>query len=162
MKRFLVIISSGFFVLACSSTSGGVDGGSDDAATASDSVSVGDAASETSTSRDSGGADAPGDAAADGGNCAPPQGTTCPSTSGNCKGIGTPCTKGGGQCVAVKKVCDVDLSASGAGVCISIAVCTPNTGSCGNGATCCQTPGTSNVAVCLPNQCLASDCTAEP
>jgi hypothetical protein len=100
------------------------------------------------------------DAAPDVAACAPPQGTTCPTTAGNCKGIGAPCTKGGNECPS-PTACDVDLDPSGAGICITILACTPGNHDCGNGASCCKTPMTSNTAVCLPNPCIPSDCTAE-
>ncbi len=93
--------------------------------------------------------------------CAPPEGATCPTTKGNCKNIGDPCTKGGGQCPS-PTACDLDLDpTSGAGICITFFACTPNNHDCGAGATCCNTTMTSNTPVCLPNQCIPSDCTAE-
>ena len=96
----------------------------------------------------------------DGSTCAPPAGTACPTTAGNCKNIGDPCTKGGGQC-PVSTSCDLDLG-PGVGICITLFSCTPGNHDCGNGASCCKTASTSNFPVCLPNQCLPSDCTAEP
>ena len=125
---------------SCSSSSPPSDAGSDAAAEAAKDVQ----------------ADVAPEAAA----CNPPQGTTCPTTSGNCKGIGTPCTKGGNECPS-PTVCDLDLDPNGAGVCITILACTPGNHDCGAGASCCNTPMTSNTAVCLPNQCIPSDCTPE-
>ena len=92
--------------------------------------------------------------------CTAPQGAACPTTAGNCKGIGAPCTKGGNQCPS-PTVCDIDLDPNGAGICITILACTPGNHDCGNGASCCNTPMTSNTAVCLPNVCIPSDCTPE-
>lgn len=136
-------------VIACSSSSPGGDGGTEagiDAA--SDAPAAGDAESDAT-------------AKGDGSTCAPPVGTSCPTTAGNCLHIGDPCTKGGNQCPQ-PTACDLDLNPSGAGICITFGVCTPNTHACGAGATCCKTAMTSNFPVCLPNQCLPSDCTAEP
>jgi hypothetical protein len=133
------------FILGCSSTIPASDAGTD--ASANNDANV----QETSTKDGAGG---------DSGTCAPPQGTACPSTAGNCKNIGDPCTKGGNQCPS-PTACDLDLG-PGAGICITIFACAPNHGDCGKGATCCNTAMTSNTPVCLPNQCLPSDCTAEP
>ena len=135
-------------ILACGSSTPSNDGGTD--------ASAGnDAGNDASNPVDSG-SDAGSDAA-----CPAPQGTACPTTAGNCKHIGMPCTAGGGQCPA-PTACDKDLDGdAGAGICITIFACTPGHHDCGNGASCCNTPDTSNVPVCLPNQCLAADCTAE-
>ena len=92
--------------------------------------------------------------------CAPPAGTTCPTTSGTCKGIGKPSTKGGGQC-GPGTSCDLDLDPTGAGICITYLSCTRGNHDCGAGASCCQTKSTQNVPVCLPNPCIPSDCTIE-
>ena len=100
-------------------------------------------------------------AAGDLASCMPPTGATCPTTAGNCKGIGKPCTAGGGQCQADGNSCDKDLDSSGEGVCIKPFGCAPNMHQCGAGATCCQTPMTSNFPVCIANACLPSDCTPE-
>jgi hypothetical protein len=135
------------FILGCSSSTPATDAGTDAGNTNNDAN-----AQDTGTTND-----APsGDSA----TCSPPQGTTCPTTAGNCKNIGHPCTKGGNQC-PMPTACDLDLG-PGVGICITIFTCTPDHGDCGNGATCCNTAMTSNTPVCLPNQCLPSDCTAEP
>lgn len=140
-------IAALFSLLACSGSSPGTDAGADAGADA-----AADAPADVATTPD-----ASGDAA----TCVAPQGTTCPTTAGNCKHIGDPCTKGGGQCPS-PTACDVDLDPTGVGICITFAACQPNMHACGTGATCCKTAMTSNVPVCLPNQCLPSDCTAEP
>ncbi|MBI3071277.1 MAG: hypothetical protein HYY84_04035 [Deltaproteobacteria bacterium] len=96
--------------------------------------------------------------------CVAPRGDAgvCPTEAGNCMGIGHPCTPGGGQCnVYTGTSCDKDLSVDGVGMCVKVFACTPGQKQCGNGASCCQTPMTQNVAVCLPNQCVPSDCMAE-
>lgn len=93
--------------------------------------------------------------------CSPPTGSTCPTTGGNCKGIGTPCTKGSGKCPSGLS-CDLDLDPKGSGVCISYLKCSPGKGDCGTGANCCQTATTQNIPVCLPNPCIPADCKAEP
>lgn len=92
-------------------------------------------------------------------SCEAPRGSTCPPVAGNCKGIGKPCTKGGGECNE-RTSCDRDLDPNGAGACVTVFSCT--TGSCGNGATCCKSPTTQNVPLCMANQCLPADCTADP
>lgn len=138
----IVAVAITFGLLACSSSAPPDDAGTD--------ASVKDSApSDVSTQPE-----------AEASVCAPPQGTTCPPTQGNCKHIGDPCTKGGGQCVAPTS-CDLDLDPGGAGICITYLACTPNNHDCGSGATCCNTAMTSNVAVCLPNACLPSDCQPE-
>ncbi|HEY1958905.1 MAG TPA: hypothetical protein VGH28_25005 [Polyangiaceae bacterium] len=146
MKNALFFAAA--LVIGCSSSTPPADAGADAAPT--------DAATEA----------APKDAAAptdagDAGTCAPPQGASCPTTGGNCLHIGQPCTKGGGQCPQ-PTACDIDLDPTGVGICITYFSCKPNMHECGAGATCCQTAMTSNTPVCLPNQCLPSDCTAEP
>jgi hypothetical protein len=93
--------------------------------------------------------------------CAPPAGNDCPSTSGNCLGIGKPCTKGGGECMAQGLSCDKDQSDSGVGICIKLGGCTHGMHQCGAGATCCATQDTFFFPVCVPNQCLPDGCTAE-
>jgi hypothetical protein len=130
------------FVSACSSGSPVADAGPD-ASNQNDA-----------STKDAGVKDAAGDA-----TCAPPQGASCPTTAGNCKNIGDPCTKGGGQCPS-PTACDLDLG-PGVGICITFFACTPGNHDCGNGASCCNTPMTSNTPVCLPNQCIPTDCTAE-
>ena len=135
-------------LVACSGGSTpGNDGGTDGATESGPS----DAAPPADAS-DAGGGDSS--------TCAPPQGSSCPTTAGNCMNIGKPCTKGGGQCPS-PTACDIDLDSTGVGICITFLTCTPNMHACGAGATCCDTAMTSNVPVCLPNQCLPSDCTAE-
>lgn len=95
--------------------------------------------------------------------CMPPTGNTCPTTAGNCLGIGAPCTQGGGQCATYHLFCDKDLDPTdGSGICVSYLACTPNMGQCGKGATCCKTTTTQNIPVCFPNACIPADCTAEP
>jgi len=91
--------------------------------------------------------------------CASPLGATCPPIAGNCKGIGAPCTRGGGQCASVHALCDIDLDPRGAGMCMTV-LCSP--GECGSGATCCKSAATQNIALCMPNQCLPADCSADP
>jgi hypothetical protein len=170
-------------IAGCSSSTTGVIGNTPDGSTSSDgnapasspdAGNPGPSGNDASSPVDSavplteGGADAASDAqsAADAGTdagvCMPPQGATCPTTAGNCKGIGNPCTKGGGECTSIGKSCDKDLDPTGQGICISYLACTPGQHDCGTGASCCKTAMTQNVAVCLPNQCIVSDCTPEP
>jgi hypothetical protein len=131
------------FMIGCSSGGTGTDAGTD-ASNPNNDASTQDAAKDTGT---------------DAMMCVAPQGASCPTTAGNCKGIGAPCTKGGGQCT-MGTACDLDLG-PGVGICITFFACTPGQHDCGNGASCCDTAMTSNTPVCLPNQCLTSDCTAE-
>ena len=146
MTRLYLLVP---LIVACGNSTPPGDGGTD-ASTGNDASPTDSAVKDVATS------DA-GDAA-----CPAPQGATCPTTAGNCKGIGTPCTTGGGQCNPSGTSCDKDLDGdAGAGVCITIFQCTRGNHDCGNGASCCNTPMTSNVSVCLPNQCLPSDCTPE-
>jgi hypothetical protein len=145
MKLMIVTFA---LAAACSNgsttgTDAGPDAGGVDANKGTDSSTPQDAAKE------SGGGDA----------CAAPQGTACPTTAGNCLNIGDPCTKGGGQCPS-PTACDLDLG-PGVGICITFFACTRGNHDCGNGASCCDTAMTSNTPVCLPNQCLPSDCTPE-
>lgn len=81
--------------------------------------------------------------------CMAPTGASCPTTAGNCLGIGTPC----GSCPA-GLICEMSI-------CVSIFACTPGMHQCGTGASCCNTATTEHVSVCLPNVCIPSDCTAE-
>jgi hypothetical protein len=87
--------------------------------------------------------------------CMPPQGASCPTTAGNCLGIGNPCGGTGQSACPTGLLCEC-------GICVQIFKCTPGKGQCGKGATCCDTATTDFVAVCLPNQCIPSDCTVEP
>jgi hypothetical protein len=89
--------------------------------------------------------------------CAPPGGNNmCPTTSGNCKSIGKPCTHLGGQCPS-GTYCERDLDSTGDLICVSLG-CTPLMGQCGRGASCCNTATTQNHAICLPNGCIPDDC----
>ena len=144
MKNAVLLAAA--LLLGCSSGTPGNDAGTD--------ASPGDSSADV----------APNDAASDAGTCAPPKDgldASCPTSAGNCLHIGQPCTKGGNECPS-PTACDVDLDSTGVGICITIFACKPNMHQCGTGATCCQTAMTSNTPVCLPNQCLPSDCTAEP
>ncbi len=85
-----------------------------------------------------------------------------PSNPGNEKGIGKYCTHAGGQCSS-PTMCDKDLDATrGFGMCVTILMCQRGRNDCGSGATCCNTPTTQNVPVCISNTCLPRDCTPEP
>jgi len=114
----------------------------------------------TSTCSAACGAADPLDAAVAKPTCAAPLGATCPPTSGNCKGIGAPCTRGGEECNAIHAICDRDLDPRGVGICVTVLTCTGGD-DCGSGATCCKTATTQNVPICMPNQCLPADCAAE-
>jgi hypothetical protein len=159
MNRLLSIGFAALMTAGCSSSTTTPDTGADGGASGSDSGTG--HTDSGSPGQDSGMTAPDGGATGDSGSCTPPQGATCPTTAGNCKDIGKPCTKGGGQCTNGTS-CDVDLDPSGNSICITYLTCVPNTGACGTGATCCKTSMTQNVAVCLPNQCIPSDCTAEP
>ncbi|MBI5528555.1 MAG: hypothetical protein HY897_19665 [Deltaproteobacteria bacterium] len=78
----------------------------------------------------------------------------CGEGPGNEKGVGKPCTKGGGECTGDLS-CDVDLDAKGVGVCVLL-MCSSDK-DCGSGATCC-TPSGSPIKVCIINECLPPEC----
>jgi hypothetical protein len=86
--------------------------------------------------------------------CMPPTGASCPTTAGNCLGIGNPCGNAGNPACPTGLLCESNI-------CVSIFSCTPGMHQCGTGASCCNTATTEHVAVCLPNVCIPSDCTAE-
>jgi hypothetical protein len=87
--------------------------------------------------------------------CMPPTGATCDTlTAGNCLGIGTPCGNTGDAACPTGLLCESNI-------CVIIFACTPGMHQCGAGASCCNTATTEHVAVCLPNVCIPSDCTAE-
>jgi hypothetical protein len=87
-------------------------------------------------------------------SCMAPTGATCPTTAGNCLGIGNPCGNTGNPACPAGLICESNI-------CVSILSCTPGAHQCGTGATCCNTATTEHVAVCLPNVCIPDDCTAE-
>jgi hypothetical protein len=99
--------------------------------------------------------------------CDPPQGATCPTTAGNCYGIGKPCPNGASDCQADGLSCANALDSSGPPVCISVDLlgnkikCTPGMKQCGAGASCCTVTQGVTVHICTPNQCLPQGCTAE-
>jgi len=90
----------------------------------------------------------------------------CPPEAGNEKGVGAPCTKGGGQCKGdLHCACDPFLGVQLAGVpCICTLGQLAQTGStdpcgaplpkdfCGSNATCC--PYQTAAAFCVPSICL--------
>jgi hypothetical protein len=95
----------------------------------------------------------------------------CPSGVSNEKGVGTPCTRGGGQCKSpLLCTCDPLLGAQLAGVpCFCTLAAFAQNGSkdpckdsvpdpanyCGSGATCCDV--LTSGAYCTPNVCLIND-----
>lgn len=103
-----------------------------------------------------------GQPAADGGAGGCPARTPdgCPPTTGNAQGIGAACTAGGNQCTG-GNVCDKDLDpVQGQCMCIKIGCAA---GACGTSATCCSSPATQGIPVCLPNGCAtALGCTLDP
>ena len=90
--------------------------------------------------------------AEDGGSCTP---------TANSLGIGAPCTAGGGQCGSgLACSADEQAPASGAGFCLKIGC--SGASDCGAGATCCApAQGGGAVKVCLPTECVPSDCVVE-
>jgi hypothetical protein len=100
---------------------------------------------------------APSDAGAgdgDGGQCTP---------TANSLGIGAACTAQGGQCASGLS-CSTDLQASAKGTpgfCMKVG-CTGSS-DCGSGATCCSpAQGGGAINVCLPGNCVPSDCAIKP
>jgi len=93
----------------------------------------------------------------------------CPPPAGNEKGVGTPCTMGGGQCKGnLHCACDKTLGVTLVGVpCFCTMFQLAPTGStdpcgpplpanfCGSNATCC--PYMTTVAYCVPSICLADN-----
>ncbi len=85
----------------------------------------------------------------------------CKDVTANDKGIGAPCTQGGGECGS-DLTCSSDMSDQGgtSGFCMSIAACATSA-DCGTGATCCAPPeGGGFIKVCLPDPCKPSSCEA--
>jgi hypothetical protein len=78
----------------------------------------------------------------------------CGEGPGNEKGVGKPCTKGGGEC-GDDLSCDIDLDPKGAGVCVLL-MCASDK-DCGSGAACC-TPSGSPIKVCIIAECLPPEC----
>lgn len=90
----------------------------------------------------------------------------CPPEAGNDKGIGLPCTRGGGQCKdPLRCTCDPALGSTLAGVpCFCTLAQFAQNGSkdpcmdsvpadyCGGTATCCDV--LNSAAYCVPNVCL--------
>ena len=172
MKHYLLAFGGLVILVACSTSSSTVGGSSSSSSSggasssssggaSSSSSSGGTSSSSSSSSGSVGDAGRDGSTAGDGGVCAPPQGSDCPTTAGNCLGIGTPCTFLGGQCPK-GLLCDKDLDpANGDGICISVDQCHPGAHECGTGASCCQNNDTQNHRICVPNTCLIGNCTAE-
>jgi hypothetical protein len=99
---------------------------------------------------------------ADGGTGPSADAGVCGMTAPNPKGIGKPCTKGGGECAA-GQTCSLDNDPTPPGFCLSIGGC-QTTADCGGGdATCCSPKqGGGFINICVPEACRPSDCAPKP
>lgn len=78
----------------------------------------------------------------------------CPPDAGNTKGVGAPCTKGGGQCRGTGApwcTLDIPYAKSPYGFCTKMCA---SDEACGPDATCAQSPTGPRVRGCVPNACL--------
>jgi hypothetical protein len=89
-------------------------------------------------------------------------GGTCVATA-NAIGVGAACTGGGSECPSSLS-CSADLQSAAKGtVGFCMKVGCKATADCGGGATCCAPKqGGGIVNVCLPNNCVPSDCSTKP
>lgn len=101
-----------------------------------------------------------GGAAPDSGPNAGGTAAECAAVTGNEKGIGASCTKGGGECKSGLS-CSIDLNpgTETTGFCMQVGGCTTAT-DCGSAASCCApAQGGGAIKICMPEACRPADCT---